>query len=188
MKPAVAHAAIEAGADIWNDVSALRFDPTSLAVAAALDCPVILMHMQGDPQTMQKAPSYEDVVDEVITFLQARLEAVERAGVSLDRVWVDPGIGFGKMLEHNLDLLRALPLVRAETGCPLLVGASRKSFIAKIVGEARADARLGGSIAAALLANEFGADMIRVHDVTETVQALKVWQAVIGADDYQDAE
>lgn len=188
MKPAVARAALDAGADIWNDVSALRFDPGSLAVAAALECPIILMHMQGDPQTMQAAPSYDDVVDEVITFLQARLEAADRAGVPLERIWVDPGIGFGKTLEHNLALMRALPLIRSETGCPLLVGASRKSFITKIAGDAPTDHRVGGSLAAALLAHEFGADMLRVHDVAETVQAIKVWQAVIGHDDYEGAE
>lgn len=188
MKAAVARAAIDAGATLWNDVSALRFDEDSLAIAAELHCPVILMHMQGDPRTMQLAPSYDDVVDEVLTFLTARIEAAEHAGIGHDRLWVDPGIGFGKSLDHNLDLIRALPLLRAETGCPILLGASRKSFIAKIDEGSAADQRLGGSIAAALLGVEFGADMIRVHDVAETVQAVKVWQAVIGQDDYEGVE
>jgi dihydropteroate synthase len=185
MKPEVAKAAIDAGARIWNDVSALRFDDGSLAVAAALECPVVLMHMQGEPRTMQTAPVYDDVVEEVIAFLQARIEAAEMAGVAPDRLWVDPGIGFGKSLEHNLVLLRALPVIRAETGRPLLLGASRKSFIAKIDPGAATDRRLGGSLAAALLAHEFGADMVRVHDVAETAQALKVWQAVMGGPDYE---
>lgn len=188
MKAAVARAAIEAGATVWNDVSALRFEADSLAVAADLGCPIVLMHMQGDPATMQRAPSYDDVVDEVLTFLDGRIAAAEHAGIPHDRLWVDPGIGFGKTLEHNLELIRAIPLLRAETGCPVLLGASRKSFIAKLDVGADAGQRLGGSIAAALLSVEFGADMIRVHDVAETVQAVKVWQAVIGQDDYEGIE
>lgn len=184
MKPAVALAALDAGADIWNDVSALRFDPASLDVAAQAGCPIVLMHMQGDPRTMQRAPQYEDVVDEVLAFFHERIDLAVAAGIAQDRLWVDPGIGFGKSLEHNLELIRALPTFRAETGCPVLFGASRKSFIGRIDADAPVDRRLGGSVAAALIAHEFAADMIRVHDVAETVQALKVWQAVIGADDY----
>lgn len=187
MKPVVARAALEAGAAIWNDVSALRFDDASETVAASLDCPVVLMHMLGDPRSMQSAPAYGDVVDEVITFLNARIEAAERAGIDRDRLWVDPGIGFGKTLEHNLELIRALPAIRAETGCPLLFGASRKSFIGAIDASVGVENRLGGSVAAALLGAEFGADMLRVHDVSETVQALKVWHAVVGEDDYGEA-
>jgi dihydropteroate synthase len=185
MKPAVARAAVDAGAAIWNDVSALRGDEASVAVGAALTCPIILMHMQGEPRTMQAAPHYEDVVEDVITFLNARIDAAEMAGIDRDRLWVDPGIGFGKTLAHNLELIRALPAIRAETGCPLLFGASRKSFISRLDGDAPADQRLGGSIAAAVLATEFGADMVRVHDVAETAQALKVWHAVIGEEDYE---
>jgi dihydropteroate synthase len=185
MKPGVARAAVAAGATIWNDVSALRFHADSLEVAADLGCPVILMHMQGEPRTMQADPVYGDVVSEVIDFLTARIEAAHAAGLDVDRLWVDPGIGFGKTLAHNLELIRGLPAIRAACGCPLLFGASRKSFIAKIDPGAEAGARLGGSLAAALLAVDLGADMIRVHDVRETVQALKVWQAVWTAQDYE---
>jgi dihydropteroate synthase len=185
MKPQVARAAIEAGAAIWNDVSALMYAEDSLAVAADLGCPVILMHMQGEPRTMQTDPRYEDVVVDVTAFLQDRITEADRAGVAVERLWIDPGIGFGKTLDHNLDLIRALPEIRSACGCPLLFGASRKSFIAKIDPGADSQNRIGGSLAAALLACEFGADMIRVHDVAETVQAIKVWQAVIGAQDYE---
>jgi dihydropteroate synthase len=179
MKPAVALAAFAAGATIWNDVMALRA-PGALETAAQLQAPVILMHMKGEPRTMQEAPAYQDVVGEVIAFLKARIADAERAGVK--ELWVDPGLGFGKTLDHNLALINATSRIKQETGRPLLFGASRKSFIAKIDGASDAQkGRLGGSMAAALIAAQNGADMVRVHDVRETVQALKVWRAAKGA-------
>jgi dihydropteroate synthase len=176
MKPRVAMAAMAAGASIWNDVMALRA-PGALETAASLHRPVLLMHMQGEPRTMQAEPRYDDVVAEVIAFLRQRVAAAEAKGVA--DIWVDPGIGFGKTLEHNLALLNAVERIGEETGRPVLIGASRKRFIAAIDARAQ-DAgkdRLGGSIAAALIAAQRGADMVRVHDVAETVQALKVWRA-----------
>ena len=174
MKPEVARAAFSVGATIWNDVTALA---TSCArdTAAALGGPVILMHMQGEPRTMQANPHYDDVVAEVIAFLKARAQAAEQTGVR--NIWVDPGIGFGKTLAHNLALLDAVGRIRHETGKPVVIGASRKSFLAKIDPTADAEHRLGGSIAAALRAVQSGAAMVRTHDVAETVQALKVWLA-----------
>jgi dihydropteroate synthase len=177
MKPHVAMAAISAGASIWNDVAALQA-PGALETAAALQRPVILMHMQGEPRTMQANPHYDDVVAEVIAFLRGRVEVVRAKGVS--DIWVDPGIGFGKTLAHNLALLNATQRIADETGAPVLIGASRKRFLA-VIDERAKDAakdRLGGSIAAALIAAQKGAGMVRVHDVSETVQALKVWRAL----------
>ena len=176
MKPAVARAAFAAGATMWNDVAALRA-PGALDTAAALGAPVVLMHMQGEPRSMQDAPQYADVVAEVIEFLQERVTMATRRGV--ERIIVDPGIGFGKTLDHNLALLRAVPRLRAELGRPVLIGASRKRFIQALdVGASDARrGRLGGSLAAALMAAEGGAEFVRVHDVAETVQALKVWRA-----------
>jgi dihydropteroate synthase len=180
MKPAVARAALEVGADLWNDVAALRA-PGALGQAARLGAPVILMHMKGEPKSMQENPTYQDVVAEVIAFLKERAEAAEAAGVAPELILVDPGLGFGKTLAHNLALMRALPRIKAETGRPLVVGASRKRFIRAIDPKAEsAEDRLGGSIAAALHAARAGADVIRVHDVRETVQALKVQAAVLG--------
>jgi dihydropteroate synthase len=179
MKPSVARAAMSAGATIWNDVLALR-GPGALETAASLHRPVVLMHMQGEPRTMQANPTYGDVVAEVIAFLKERAAAAKAKGVK--EVWVDPGIGFGKTLAHNLELLRNVARIRDETGCPVLIGASRKRFIQAIderAGDAGKD-RLGGSIAAALLAAQNGAGMVRTHDVAETVQALKVWRALAG--------
>lgn len=177
MKPAVATAALQAGASIWNDVAALQA-PGALETAAALRRPVVLMHMQGEPRTMQDDPRYEDVVAEVITFLKARADAAAAKGV--EEIWVDPGIGFGKTLAHNLALLNNVGRIREETGRPVVIGASRKRFIAAIDERAKQAGRdrLGGSIAAALIAAQNGADMVRVHDVAETVQALKVWRAL----------
>jgi dihydropteroate synthase len=180
MKPAVAIAAMSAGASIWNDVAALTA-PGALETAASLHRPVILMHMQGEPRSMQNDPRYDDVVGEVIAFLQARAAAV--AAMGLEHIWVDPGIGFGKTLAHNLALLRDVNRIAEETGRPVLIGASRKRFIAAL-DESATNAgqdRLGGSVAAALVAANNGAAMVRVHDVAETVQALKVWRATPGA-------
>lgn len=181
-KPAVARAAVAAGAAIWNDVTALAHAPDSLATAAALGCDVVLMHMQGEPGTMQAAPRYDDVVGEVAGFLAARAEAAMAAGVLRQRIWLDPGIGFGKhMTAHNLPLLGNLGRIVA-LGFPVLLGASRKSFISALDDTNRpADERLGGSIAAALAGAAAGVAAVRVHDVRETVQALRVWTAIAQA-------
>ncbi len=173
-KPDVARAAIKAGANIWNDVTALTFDPRSADVAADLACPVILMHIKGSPETMQDNPSYDDPVKEVCDWLSRRIENAIAKGVS--DIGLDPGIGFGKRLDDNLALFRGIPAMKA-LGYPLLIGASRKSYISKIDGS-DVDNRLGGSLATAIYAAQAGADMIRVHDVKETVQALKVWEAI----------
>jgi dihydropteroate synthase len=177
MKPAVARAAFAAGATMWNDVGALRA-PGGVEIAAALGGEVVLMHMKGEPRTMQNDPRYGDVVGEVIAFLRERIAAAVAAGVARERIWVDPGFGFGKTLAHNLALTRATARIKAETGARLLFGASRKSSIAKMDPGADADHRLGGSLALALHAAAAGADMLRVHDVRETVQALKVAHAL----------
>ena len=180
MKPEVARAAISAGARMWNDVSGGRFCADSLEVAADLDCELCLMHMQGEPRTMQANPNYEDVVADVIAFLIERANAAISAGVARDKIWIDPGIGFGKTLEHNLALIRATGRIIEETGFPMLFGASRKRFIAAI-DETAADAqdRLGGSLTAALEAARQGAAILRVHDVRETSQALSVQNAIL---------
>jgi len=176
-KPYVAESAIFAGADIWNDVSGLGFDARSAEVAAELACPVIMMHAQGAPETMQDNPNYENVVPEVLDWLKRRTDEVIAAGVDSAVITLDPGIGFGKRQEDNLALLRHLDKFKA-LGFPLLMGASRKSFIGRIDGS-NADDRLGGSIAAALWSAQAGADILRVHDVSETVQAVKVWEAMV---------
>lgn len=178
MKPGVARAAIKAGATIWNDVAALRFSPQGPEVAAELGCEVVLMHMLGEPGTMQDAPRYDDVVAEVEAFLLARAFTAMAAGVAKEKIWLDPGIGFGKTLEHNLALLAALPRFVA-LGYPILLGASRKRFIAGIDPSAdEASDRLGGSIAAHLVGAQAGVAAVRVHDVRETVQALEVLSAI----------
>ena len=177
VKPAVARAAMAAGASIWNDIAALAA-PGAPETAAELGCDVILMHMQGEPRTMQAAPHYEDVVAEVCTFLLARADVAMAAGVARERIWLDPGIGFGKTLAHNLALLAALDQVVA-LGFPVLLGASRKSFLAKLDPAAKDPAhRLGGSLTAALTGASAGVAAVRVHDVAETVQALRVWEAI----------
>lgn len=179
-KPAVARAAVAAGATIWNDVTALRSDADSLAVAAELGCEVVLMHMRGEPRTMQEDPRYDDVTAEVTVFLLARAEAAMAAGVSHARIWLDPGVGFGKRPEHNLTLLRDLDRLTG-LGFPVLVGASRKRTIRSIDPTAVDPTdRLGGSLAFALWAAAKGAACVRVHDVRETVQALAVWSALKG--------
>ncbi len=175
-KPVVAQAAIKAGAHIWNDVSALSYAPDSLDMAARLDCPVILMHAQGTPQTMQDNPYYDDVINEIGRYLTDRADKAQAAGIAKDHIILDPGIGFGKRLGDNLAILQHVPQFRA-LGYPVLIGASRKSFIGYLDGS-DVKARLGGSIASALWSIQAGADIIRVHDVAETVQALKVWQAI----------
>ncbi|HEY5006856.1 MAG TPA: dihydropteroate synthase, partial [Caulobacteraceae bacterium] len=174
MKPEVAAAAVAAGATMWNDVTALRWSEDSLATAADLGCDVVLMHMQGVPRTMQAAPAYDDVVAEVSTFLVARADAAVAAGVAPEKIWLDPGIGFGKTGAHSLTLLAHLDRIVA-LGFPVLLGASRKSFLGKIDRAATgAGDRLGGSLAAALAGAAAGVAAVRVHDVRETVQALAV--------------
>lgn len=179
-KPDVARAAFEAGADIWNDVTALSA-PGAAELAADLGCGVVLMHMQGEPRTMQEAPHYSDVLAEVCAFLSERVAGALAAGVARERIWLDPGIGFGKTLEHNLALLAGLDRIVA-LGFPVLLGVSRKRFIAAIGpgGEAPGD-RLGGSLAAALAGARAGAAAIRAHDVAETVQALEVQARILAS-------
>jgi dihydropteroate synthase len=176
-KSDVMTAAVEAGARLINDVSALTFDQRSAEVAASLNVPVVLMHHQGDPQTMQDDPRYDDVLVEVYLWLEERVAAAEAAGIKRERILVDPGFGFGKNVGHNLELMNGLALFHS-LGCPLVVGASRKRTIGALSGEAPADKRLGGSIAFAMKAAEQGVQLLRVHDVFETVQALKVWRGL----------
>jgi dihydropteroate synthase len=177
-KLAVAAAALKAGAAIVNDVTAFRRDPEMAALCAERDAGVVLMHMPGNPRTMQDDPRYGDVVDDVKAFLAGRVEFAVAEGVDEERIWLDPGIGFGKTLEHNLELLRRLGELR-ELGRPLVIGASRKSFIGKVDGS-DVDERIGGSIASSVLAVAEGADVLRVHDVAETAQALTVTRAILG--------
>ena len=178
MKPRVARAAVRAGAGMWNDVSALGHAPDSMGVAADLGCEVVLMHMKGEPRTMQDDPRYGDVVTEVRDHLVARAQAAIAAGVGRERIWLDPGVGFGKTVQHNLELTARLEVL-AGTGFPVLYAASRKRTIRAVDETAvEADDRLGGSLALALEAARRGARLVRVHDVRETVQALKVQAAV----------
>jgi len=178
MKPAVMRAAVAAGAAMINDVNALRL-PGALEAAASTDAAVCLMHMQGEPRTMQEAPQYDDVVVQVRDFLVERAQACEAVGIARNRIVLDPGFGFGKTLAHNLALLRALPELVA-TGYPVLTGLSRKSSLGTITGRSGSE-RLAASLAAAIAAVAHGAAIVRVHDVRETVDALKVWTAVQGA-------
>lgn len=181
MKPEVARAAVAVGATIWNDVTALTFSPDAPAVAAELGCDVVLMHMQGEPRSMQVEPRYGDVVAEVRDYLAGRAEAAMKAGVARERITLDPGIGFGKTVEHNLSLIAHLDAL-TELGFPVLLGASRKRLIRNIDPTAtEAGDRLGGSIALALEGARRGAAIVRVHDVRETVQALAAQAAVAGA-------
>jgi dihydropteroate synthase len=175
VKPEVMRVALAEGAAMINDINALRA-PGALAAVAASDAAVCLMHMQGSPGTMQQDPSYADVVAEVKAFLQERIDSVCAAGIALERVVVDPGFGFGKTLEHNLELLRHLREFAA-LGAPVLAGWSRKSSLGKITGKPAAD-RLAASIAAALIAAQNGAEILRVHDVAATRDALSVLAAV----------
>ncbi|MFC0408087.1 dihydropteroate synthase [Roseomonas elaeocarpi] len=169
--------ALEAGARMINDVAALR-EPGALEAVAGSECAVVLMHMPGlDPATMQERARYDDVVAEVVRFLAERIAACEAAGIARHRILADPGIGFGKTMEHDLELLRRLPVLHA-LGCRVLLGASRKKFIGRITGEAVAARRLGGSLAVALAGDAAGASVIRVHDVPDTVQALRMVEAM----------
>ncbi len=175
-KAAVMARALDAGAMLVNDVSALTHDPAALALVATRQCPVVLMHAQGTPETMQQAPHYDDVLLDVFDWLAARIATCEAAGIARNRIIADPGIGFGKTLDHNLALLRGLTLFHG-LGVPLLLGASRKALISRIAGDVPPDQRLPGSLALALHAAACGVQIVRVHDVAETVQALAVWQA-----------
>lgn len=176
-KADVMTAAVEAGARMINDVSALTYDARSAEVAASLGVPVVLMHHRGAPEVMQDHVHYDDVLVEVYLWLEERVEAVVEAGVAREHILVDPGFGFGKNLSHNLELMNGLALFHS-LGCPLVVGASRKRTIGALSGEAPADKRLGGSIAFAMKAVEQGAQIVRVHDVFETVQALRAWRGM----------
>ncbi len=176
VKPAVMTAALAAGADMINDINAFRAPGTIEAVAAG-DVGLCLMHMQGEPRTMQQDPKYGDVVGEVMAFLEARVAALQSAGVARERLVLDPGFGFGKRTEHNYTLLRELGRFTAG-GLPVLAGMSRKSMIGAVTGREVGE-RLAGSVAAALIAVQHGACIVRVHDVAATVDALKVWQATL---------
>jgi len=178
-KPAVMREAVAAGAGMINDVLALQAEG-ALQVARDLGVPVCLMHMQGEPRTMQHNPRYDDVVGEVTRFLSGRVDAAVATGISRDRLLLDPGFGFGKNLAHNLTLLHRLSDLQS-LGLPLLVGISRKSMIGALLDDAPVDRRLHGSVAAAVMAVERGATIVRVHDVRATVDALKVVHAVMQA-------
>ena len=176
-KSEVMTAALQAGARLVNDVSALTFDPRSAEVIAASGVPIVLMHHLGSPETMQQDPRYDDVLVEIYLWLEERIAAAEAAGIDRSLILLDPGFGFGKTVAHNLELMNGLALFHS-LGCPIVVGASRKRTIGALSGEAPADQRLGGSIAFALKAVEQGAQIVRVHDVPETVQALRVWRGL----------
>ena len=176
-KAMVMEAALAAGAAMVNDVSAMSWDERSAAVVAAAGAPVVLVHHQGDPQTMQDSPRYDDVLIEVFIWLEQRILAAEAAGIARERILVDPGIGFGKTVAHNLELINGLALLHG-LGCGLVFGASRKRMIGALSGEAAADQRMPGSLALALAAVGQGAQIVRVHDVPETVQALRVWRGL----------
>lgn len=170
-KAAVMKAAVEAGASLINDVRALT-EPGAIEVAAACDVPVCLMHMKGQPDNMQNAPTYDDVVDEVINFLLGRIDACKQAGIDDSQIMLDPGFGFGKQLDHNYQLLAELGRIN-HLGYPLLIGMSRKSMIGDLLNKP-VDKRMAGSIALATIAAQAGAKIIRVHDVDETVDAVKI--------------
>jgi dihydropteroate synthase len=182
-KASVAAAALDAGAEIVNDVTALRADPELAALCADRDCGLVLMHMLGTPRTMQDNPTYDDVVDDVRSFLAERVEAAMAAGIDEERIYIDPGIGFGKTLDHNLELLRRLGELR-DLGRPIVVGTSRKSFIGKLT-EREVDERLGGTIASNVLAAIAGADVVRGHDVLELRQAIDVAETILGRRDWR---
>jgi dihydropteroate synthase len=180
-KSGVARAALGAGAVIVNDVSAFRFDPELAGVVAGAGVDCCLMHMLGEPRTMQDDPRYDDVVSDVRAFLEERLAFAVSEGVNEGRVWLDPGIGFGKTVEHNLELLRRLDEIVA-IGRPVVIGTSRKSFLAKLAGGRGGDDRVPGTIATNVLALERGATVFRVHDVAQNADALKVAAATFSLD------
>jgi dihydropteroate synthase len=174
-KPEVMAEAIIAGADMINDINGFRA-PGALEAVLNSDCGLCIMHMQSTPQTMQQQPAYADVVREVTDFLRERVAAMEAAGIARERICIDPGFGFGKSTEHNYALLRHIGQLQAELGLPVLAGLSRKSMIGNVTGRP-VEQRLAGSLAGALAAVAHGARIVRVHDVAETVDALKVWHA-----------
>ncbi|QYE36765.1 dihydropteroate synthase [Polymorphobacter sp. PAMC 29334] len=176
-KALVMAAALDAGATLVNDVSALTYDPAAIALVAARGAPVVLMHSQGTPATMQDAPVYADPLRDVFDWLEARIATCVAAGIRRERIIADPGIGFGKTLAHNLALLRGVALFHG-LGVPITLGASRKAIIGTLAGGAPVGERLGGSVALALHAVANGVQIVRVHDVAATVQAIKLWQAV----------
>jgi len=182
-KTVVAQAAVQAGADLVNDVSGFTFDAGLAPFCAGAGLPVCVMHAQGDPQTMQDDPRYDDVVLDVYDFLEARITALEDAGIPRDRIIVDPGIGFGKTQAHNLALLARIGVFHG-LGCPILLGASRKKFIATLGQAAQIDARVYGSVAVALAAVAQGVQILRVHDVFATRSALTLWQAATKGNTY----
>lgn len=173
-KAEVMRQAVAAGADIINDVRALQ-EPNALEVAASLQVPVCLMHMQGQPRTMQENPVYGDVIDDITQFFHARIAECEKAGIATSQIILDPGFGFGKTLSHNYQILKYIEEFKIR-GCEVLAGLSRKSMLGNLLGRT-VDERLAGSLAGALIALQKGAKIIRVHDVAETVDVLKVWQA-----------
>jgi dihydropteroate synthase len=175
-KSGVMAAALDAGAMIVNDVSALGHDPQALTLVAQRGCPVVLMHHQGTPETMQLAPQYDDALLDVFDWLEGRIAAATAAGIAPDAIIADPGIGFGKGLAHNLALLKGLALFHG-LGVPILLGASRKSLISKVAGDIAVERRLPGSLALALAGANAGCQILRVHDVAETAQALSLWRA-----------
>jgi len=177
-KAGVARAALEAGADIVNDTSALRSDPSMADVVAGSGAALVLMHMQGTPLTMQDAPHYDDLMGEIAAFLDERIRAAEAAGIPAERIIIDPGIGFGKTFEDNLEILRGQRAFR-RLGRPLLVGFSRKAFLGRILGLPPAE-RLEATIAAAVLSAERGADILRVHDVGPVARAVRTAEAILG--------
>ena len=172
---AVMRAAIDAGVDMINDIDAFRSEG-ALSLLSDSDSALCIMHMQGEPQSMQQAPHYEDVVAEVSAFLAERIEAALKAGIARQRLCIDPGFGFGKTLDHNLALLQHIGSMQTALNVPLLAGLSRKSMIGQLTGRP-IEKRMAGSLAAALLAVQQGAKIVRVHDVAETVDAMKVWHA-----------
>jgi dihydropteroate synthase len=174
-KPDVMREAIVAGADMINDINGFRA-PGAIEAVKDSDCALCVMHMQGTPQDMQVQPAYEDVVADVIAFLRERIAALLAAGVARERITIDPGFGFGKSVAHNYALLRSISRMESELGQPVLAGLSRKSMIGAVTGRS-VEQRLAGSLAGALAAVAQGARIVRVHDVAETVDALKVWQA-----------
>ncbi len=174
-KPQVMREAVIAGVDMINDINAFRADGAIEAVRDS-DCALCIMHMRGEPATMQQQPEYADVVQEVTDFLRGRIAALTEAGIARERLWIDPGFGFGKTVEHNYALIKATRRMVDELGVPLLAGLSRKSMIGAVTGKP-VEQRLAGSLGGALAAVAQGAKIVRVHDVAETVDALKVWQA-----------